>query len=74
MKSDWLVEVVKPPSAGGQHVGTINYPIRVTHLPTGLVATCGFERSQHKNRQLAYSMVEWGLACLGIELKLEDKL
>lgn len=53
------------PSKGGQHVGMFHYEVRVTHKPSGLSATCGFERSQSKNRQVAQSMVEWGLAEIG---------
>lgn len=60
-RSDCHVEVVKPPSLGGQHVGTYSYPIRVTHEPTGLVAECGYERSQHKNKETAMEMIEWAL-------------
>ena len=65
-ESDLLIEVVRPVSVGGQHVGCSNYPIRVTHLPTGLVAVCGWERSQHKNRQIAYEMIEWALVSMGL--------
>lgn len=65
-ETEWLVEVVRPPSIGGQHVGTFNYPIRVTHVPTGLRAECGWERSQHKNRKIAMEMVEWALIQLAV--------
>lgn len=66
MESEWRIEVVRPPSVGGQHCGTPNYPIRVTHLPSGLRAECGWERSQHKNRKIAMEMVEWALITLDI--------
>jgi protein subunit release factor A len=66
MEPEWRVEVVRPPSVGGQHVGVTNYPIRVTHVPSGLQAICGWERSQHKNRQIAMEMVEWALITLDI--------
>ena len=49
------------PRKGGQHVGTPNTAVRVTHLPTGLMAQSTYGRSQHRNRQLAMTMVEWGL-------------
>lgn len=46
---------------GGQHVGIVSKGVRVTHLPTDtqVIVTC--ERSQLKNRNLALSMLEWGL-------------
>ena len=46
---------------GGQHTGTPAAAIRVTHIPTGIMAQCGEERSQHKNKQIALEMVEWAL-------------
>jgi protein subunit release factor A len=46
---------------GGQHAGNPATEIRVTHLPTGLVAQCGWHRSMHRNRRAAISMIEWGL-------------
>jgi len=39
--------------------------VRVTHVPTGLVAVCENERSQLKNKKIALSMIEWGLSELG---------
>lgn len=60
-KSDCVASLVKPADMGGQHVGTPVYPVRVVHVPTGLVAECGYERSQHKNRETAMQMIEWGL-------------
>lgn len=64
-KDDLLIESLHPPNKGGQHVGMQNYPIKVTHIPSGIVAICGKERSQHKNKNIAISMIEYGL----LELK-----
>ena len=46
---------------GGQHVGMPIEPIQVTHIPSGITATCGVMRSQHRNRQVALEMVEYGV-------------
>lgn len=46
---------------GGQHVGSPNNPIQVTHIPSGITATVCTERSQHRNRKIALEMVEYGV-------------
>ncbi len=61
---EWLIEPWPPREKGGQHVGTGPHGVRVTHTLTGLSAASDAHRSQHKNRELAMSMVEWGLANL----------
>lgn len=50
---------------GGQQAGTPATAVRVTHIPTGLMAQCGEGRSQHRNRLIAGEMLEWGLAAIG---------
>lgn len=66
MSSDFIVEAIFPnTAAGGQQVGVPNYPIKVTHVPTGIYAVCFAERSQHRNRTVAMRMVEYGLAEMG---------
>ena len=56
---DLKVELLRRPP-GGQHVGTES-GVRVTHLPTGLIAECRTERSQHRNRSIAIEMILGGL-------------
>lgn len=53
------------PQKGGQTVGIVETGIRVTHTPTGLVASCGTERSQLRNKRIAMAMIEYGLAEMG---------
>jgi protein subunit release factor A len=71
-RDDCLVSVVNQAGKGGQHVGAAPTGVRVLHEPTGLVAECGYERSQLKNREVAFSMIEWGLVAMKLPLKREE--
>lgn len=57
---DLKVEAIRRRPPGGQHVGTES-GIRVTHIPSGLVAEADTERSQHRNRDIALEMILGGL-------------